>query len=94
MSLRVRLTLIITVLVALFTLATGKIIVDDMRSSIREEIEAGTRVTLQLLTTLLYQSDLARIRPGDDDVLLAFLQKLGRVRAHEIRLYDASGTLV
>ena len=43
MSLRVRLNLIITALIVLFTLVTGKIIVDDMRNSIREEIEAGTR---------------------------------------------------
>ena len=64
MSLRVRLNLIITALIVLFTLVTGKIIVDDMRNSIREEIEAGTRVTLQLLNTVLYESDLARQRTG------------------------------
>jgi two-component system, NarL family, sensor histidine kinase UhpB len=94
MSLRVRLNLIITTLIALFTLVTGKIIVDDMRNSIREEIEAGTRVSLQLLTAVLYESDLARQRTGREHVLLPFLEKLGRVRAHEIRLYDSRGTLI
>src|SRR5262245_44507134 len=74
MSLRVRLNLIITALIALFTLVTGKIIVDDMRNSIREEIEAGTRVTMQLLTAVLYESDLARQRTGRDHVLLPFLE--------------------
>jgi PAS domain S-box-containing protein len=94
MSLRVRLNLIITALIVLFTLVTGKIIVDDMRNSIREEIEAGTRVTLQLLTAVLYESDLARQRTGSEHVLLPFLENLGRVRAHEIRFYDRRGSLV
>jgi hypothetical protein len=92
MSLRVRLNLIITVLVALFTAATGKIVVDDMRSSIREEIEAGTRVTLQLLKPVLDESAVAH-QPADE-VLLPFLRKLGRVRAHEIRFYDNAGNLL
>jgi hypothetical protein len=94
MSLRVRLNLIITALIALFTLVTGKIIVDDMRNSIREEIEAGTRVSMQLLKAVLYESDLARQRTGRQHVLLPFLENLGRVRAHEIRFYDARGGLV
>ena len=94
MSLRVRLNLIITALIALFTLVTGKIIVDDMRNSIREEIEAGTRVTMQLLTAVLYESDLARQRTGREHVLLPFLENLGRVRAHEIAFYDSAGTLI
>ena len=62
MSLRVRLNLIITALIALFTVVTGKIIVDDMRNSIREEIEAGTRVSMQLLKAVLYESDLATVK--------------------------------
>lgn len=95
MSLRVRLNLIITALIALFTLVTGKIIIDDMRNSIREEIEAGSRVTMQLLTAVLHESELVRQRAGDDGhVLLPFLENLGRVRAHEIRFYDAGGALL
>ena len=92
MSLRVRLNLIITALIALFTLVTGKIVVDDMRNSIREEIEAGTRVTMQLLTAVLYESDLARQRTGREHVLLPFLENLGRVRAHEIALLRRRGS--
>ncbi len=94
MSLRVRLNLIITALIALFTLVTGKIIIDDMRNSIREEIEAGSRVTMQLLTAVLDESELARRRRGDDHLLLPFLENLGRVRAHEIRFYDIGGGLL
>jgi len=93
MSLRFRLNFIITALIVLFTLVTGQIVVDDTRRSIREEIEAGTKVTLQLLTTVLYRSELTQPADGRDEVLLGFLQHLGRVRANEIRLYDAAGNL-
>ena len=93
-SLRFRINLIITALIVLFTLVTGEIIVDDTRRAIREEMEAGTKVTLQHLNTVLHGSDLAHRDGKPDGVLLSFLQNLGRVRAHEIRLYDAAGTLV
>ena len=52
MSLRVRINLIMSALIVLFTLVTGNIIVNDMRRSIREEMEAGGKVTEQLLTTV------------------------------------------
>ena len=94
MSLRFRINLIITVLIVLFSLVTAKIVVDDARRSIREEMEAGTKVTQQLLTTMLYSS---RFVPPTEDpnyVLRAFLHSLGRVRANEIRLYKDDGTLV
>jgi PAS domain S-box-containing protein len=94
MSLRLRLTLIITALIGLFSVATGAIIVDETRSAIREEIEAGTKVTLQLLATALFRGDLKRREPAPNDEALAFLHNLGRVRAHEIRMYDEDGTLV
>ena len=64
MSLRFRINLIITVLIVLFSLVTAKIVVDDARRSIREEMEAGTKVTLQLLTTMLYSS---RFVPPTED---------------------------
>ena len=94
MSLRVRINLIISALILLFTVVTGHIIVDDMRSAIREEMEAGTKVTLQHLNTVLYSSAIARNAGSTSQVLLAFLRHLGRVRAHEIRMYDAGDTLV
>ncbi|HXV07933.1 MAG TPA: PAS domain S-box protein [Burkholderiales bacterium] len=94
MSLRVRINLIITTLIVLFTLVIGNIIVEEMRSAIREEMEAGTKITLQHLNTVLYGSDLAHSDGAEARVLLRFLQHLGRVRAHEIRMYDARGRLV
>ena len=56
MSLRFRINLIITLLIVAFSLVTAKIVLDDARRQIREEMEAGTKVTLQLLTTVLYSS--------------------------------------
>jgi PAS domain S-box-containing protein len=94
MSLRVRINLIITALIVLFTLVTGNIVVDDTRRSIREEMEAATKITLQHLNTVLYGGELARSDASAARALLQFLQHLGRVRAHEIRMYDARGALV
>ena len=94
MSLRFRINLIITVVIVLFCLVTAKIVLDDMRSSIREEMEAGTKVTQQLLSTVLYSSQFAPRSHEPLGVLLPFLHSLGRVRAHEIRLYADDGTLV
>src|SRR6185369_11116073 len=43
MSLRLRINLLVTVLMALFAVAVTRIVVEDTRSSIKEEIEAGTK---------------------------------------------------
>jgi PAS domain S-box-containing protein len=95
MSLRFRINLIITLLIVAFSLVTAKIVLDDARRQIREEMEAGTKVTLQLLTTVLYSSQF--VPPTENEpngVLLGFLTQLGRVRANEIRLYARDGTLL
>ena len=95
MSLRFRINLIITVLIVMFSLVTAKIVLDDARRQIREEMEAGTKVTLQLLSTVLYSSQF--VPPSENEpngVLLGFLRQLGRVRANEIRMYARDGTLL
>jgi PAS domain S-box-containing protein len=95
MSLRVRINLIMTALIVLFTLVTGNIVVSDMRSSIREEMEAGGKVTQQLLSPVLSSTRLpAGGQSHPNQVLLDFLQSLGRVRAHEISLYDSAGRVL
>lgn len=94
MSLRVRINLLITLLTTLFALAVFKIVIDDTRRSVREEMEGANRVTLQLLSTVIRD---AQIVASDDDsvtVLLNFLRELGRVRAHEIRLFDSTDALL
>ncbi len=89
MSLHFRINLLITVLTVLFTAAVLNIVVEDTRRSIREEMEGANRVTLQLLSTVIRDAQVVSREEGDmQDVLLSFLRELGRVRAHEIKLFD------
>jgi len=94
LSLRVRINLVITLVIVIFTIATGNLLIEETRRSIREEVEAGTRITAQLLETVI-----ANTRPSVQDrshnqMLLTFLQRVGRVRANEIRLYDSNDNLL
>ncbi|TLY61436.1 MAG: HAMP domain-containing protein [Gammaproteobacteria bacterium] len=90
MKLRTRLNL---VLIGLTAVSVGVLIVDelhDMRSSIREEIEAANRVAAHLLGSLALTDSsadgLAAVREQ--------LQKLGHVRANDITLRAASGEVL
>ena len=94
LSLRFRINLVITLVVVAFTLATGNLLIEETRRSIREEMEAGTRITAQLLETVIANSRLNFQQEIHNQVLLSFLQRVGRVRANEIRLYDESERLV
>ena len=51
-------------------------------------------MTQQLLSAVLYSSQFAPRSHDPLGVLLPFLHSLGRVRAHEIRLFADDGTLV
>jgi two-component system, NarL family, sensor histidine kinase UhpB len=92
MSLRLRINLLVTVLMLLFALAVTRLVVEDTRSSIKEEIDAGTKVTVQMLSAAAFASQLSGApRP----FLRSFLERLGRVRANHIRLWDTTaGTVV
>ncbi len=85
MSLRLRINLLITALMALFALAVGRMIIDDARSSIKEEIDAGTKVTVQMLSAVVFAS---QITGTPRRFLLSFLEQLGHVRANHLRLRD------
>ena len=94
MSLRFRINLVITLVIVAFTMATGNLLIEETRRSIREEMEAGTRITAQLLETVIVNT-----RPRVEDathnqILLSFLQRVGRVRANEIRFYDGNDNLL
>jgi PAS domain S-box-containing protein len=91
MSLRLRINLLVTLLMFLFAVAVGRIIVDDTRSSIQEEIEAGTKVTAQMLAATAFVSQLT---PAPRQFLLSFLQQLGRVRANHVRLWEEATSSV
>lgn len=94
MSLRLRITLVITLVIVLFSVATARVLLDDLRRSIREEIEAGTKVTVQLMETVIANSRFV-YQPGErNQSLLRFLQHVGRVRANEIRFYDENDQLI
>ena len=94
LSLRFRINLVITLVIVAFTLATGNLLVEETRRSIREEMEAGTRITAQLMETIIANTRPAAENAPHDLVLLSFLQRVGRVRANEIRLYDQDEKLL
>ena len=94
MSLRLRVNLMLTLVIVAFTCAITALIVWDTRNSVREEIESATGVAVQLIETLV-RGVYAEPGPAErNDVLLAFLRRVGRVRANEIRFYDHNGTLL
>ena len=94
LSLGFRINLVITIVIVVFTMATGNLLIEETRRSIREEMEAGTRITAQLLETVIANTNLNLQRELHNQVLLAFLQRVGRVRANEIRLYDENDRLL
>lgn len=91
MSLRFRLNLLIAALLLLFMLAVGYVILKGTKSSIQEGVEAATRVTVQLLDTVVVSSIQNPAWGYTHDVMRRFLDHLGHVRGNEIYLYDLSG---
>ena len=94
MSLRFRINLAITLVVVAFGLVTAYILIGDLSKSINEEIEAGTRVTVQLLETVIASTPRSGPAGEPRAGLVSFLRHVGRVRANEIRLYDAEDRLI
>lgn len=94
MSLRFRLNLLITVLLLLFMLAVGYVILKGAKASIQEGVEASTRVTTQLLDTVILSSVQNPEWGYTHDVMRRFLESLGHVRGNEIRLYSITGAQI
>ena len=94
MSLRVRLNLLITTLLLLFMLVVGYTMIKGTKTSIQEGVEASTRVTVQLLDTVIISSTLNPDWGYTHDVMERFLQHLGHVRGNEISLYDIHNKLI
>lgn len=94
MSLRFRLNLLITILSLLFMTAVGFVIIKGMRNSIQESVEAATRVTVQLLDTVIISSYKNPQWGYTHNVLQRFLQSLGYVRSNNIYLYDLQHSLM
>lgn len=94
MSLRFRLNLLITLLLLLFMVAVGYVTIKGTKSSIQEGVESATRVTTQLLDTVIISSVQNPEWGYTHDVLRRFLQSLGHVRSNQIKLYSLSGALL
>lgn len=88
MSLRFRINLLVSVVTLLFAVTLLNVVIDDARRSIREEMEGANRVTLQLLSNVLRDAGERADSSRAGEALLGFLRELGRVRAHDIRLFD------
>jgi two-component system sensor histidine kinase UhpB len=88
-SLRLQINLIIAVLMSLFIGTVVYQLVQDTRSSVREEIEGSNQVAAQLFTRVSWVYDVAGLRG-----MRSFLDQLGRVRANDVFLYDPAGALV
>ena len=74
--------------------AVGYVIIKGTKGSIQEGVEASTRVTTQLLDTVIISSVQNPEWGYTHDVLRRFLQSLGHVRGNEIRLYSISGAQI
>jgi two-component system sensor histidine kinase UhpB len=84
------LNLVVGALSAAFMIVLIAAEVQSTRTSVREEIEAANRVASQLLGRLAAVYS----QVGGPDLVLQFLQQLGRVRANEVTLQTASGQIL
>ncbi|HXR63730.1 MAG TPA: sensor histidine kinase [Rudaea sp.] len=89
MSLRLQINLLIAALISIFVAVVFAFDVVSTRSSVREEIQASNVVAAQLMANFI-------LRDGEQDrlALVNYLSHLGRVRATDISLHDASGGVV
>lgn len=94
MSLRFRINLLVTALLLLFMTAVGAVIIDGMRTSIDESVEAATRVTVQLLDTVIVSSFQNPEWGYTHLIMQDFLKSMGHVRNTKIQLFDSRGELL
>lgn len=85
MSLRLRVSLLMSTLLLVFVGALGAVALDILKSAVREEIQASTKVATQTLGAAV------QLQGGKIGPLLPYLQSLGRVRANDVVLYGADG---
>ena len=86
MSLRLKINLVFSLLTLLMFAVLIVVEISATRASVREEMEASSRIATQLLGRISHFYG-----PNEFPELVTFLRDTGRVRANEIRLYDASG---
>ncbi|KKN99098.1 HAMP domain-containing sensor histidine kinase [Pseudohongiella sp.] len=94
MNLRFRVSLTISLIGIAWVAVMAYMLIDYKRKSIDQEIEAGTRVAIQLLQSIL-PSPVESARSTDPLASMTdYLSNVGRVRANEVRLYDSNNTLL
>jgi hypothetical protein len=88
-SLQARLSLVLTVLIAVLMAAGAAVWMRETRQAIHEEVEAATRVAQQWIGVLLPEA-----QAGDEAArarLLARLAAVGRIRANHLEVFAAGG---
>lgn len=88
-SLRAKINAIFVALTGIVLAILTALEIDATRSSVREEMEASSRIATHLLARI---SQIYAM--GDLENLAAFLHATGRVRANDITLYDAAGKVL
>jgi two-component system sensor histidine kinase UhpB len=89
LSLRTRISLVLTGLAASLLLVLAGLWLHDARGAIHEEVEAASRVSEQWLEALAGQLDAA-----SPAAVLAVVRPLGRIRANELQVLAADGRLL
>jgi two-component system sensor histidine kinase UhpB len=89
LSLSLRINLIVAGVITVLVASMIALQLDNLRSAVREEIVATNRVSTQLLGRV------ARVyAESGPHALVRFLERLGRVRANDITVTDASGQVL
>ncbi len=91
MSLRLLVNLLITAVSLIFLAGLAYVLVDGYRASVREEVTAATRVTVQMMQAVVAENLQAGATPQAAEAnLVAFVRRLGRVRSNDIVVYQAA----
>lgn len=93
-SLRFRINALVTALVLVFFALTAMLMLEDIRRQIREEMEATSRVTMQLLSTVVYSTQFVPTAMSRAEMVSGFLGSVGRIRAHDVTMYGEGGALL
>lgn len=94
MNLRLRVSLTISLIGVACVAVMAYMLIDYKRKSIDQEIEAGTRVAIQLLQAILPSPVESALSIDPLASMTEYLSNVGRVRANEVRLYDSNNTLL
>ena len=95
MSLRLQVNLIITALMVCFSASLIGLQINNTRRAVHDEVLGANLVAVQLLSRMNWgeSSNDAGVSVGIEGVT-TYLRRLGRIRANEVVLYGADGTLL